>query len=61
MSDDKNLEKVVGEPFEELDTEDMEQTQGAGDVNAETAAVLSLTAVTSPLTNKLVTSATLMV
>lgn len=31
----KDLGKIVGASFEELDTEDMQQTQGAGDVDPE--------------------------
>lgn len=31
--------KFLGDAFEELNTEDMEQAQGAGDVNAETVPI----------------------
>ena len=31
----KELNKVVGSAFEELNAEDMQQTQGAGDVDPE--------------------------
>lgn len=31
----KELDKIVGAAYEDLNTEDMEQTQGAGDVDAE--------------------------
>ncbi|MBR4831109.1 MAG: lichenicidin A2 family type 2 lantibiotic [Butyrivibrio sp.] len=33
----KNIEKIVGAAYEELGAEDMQQIQGAGDVDAETA------------------------
>ena len=33
------IDQIVGASFENLDTEDMEQVQGAGDVDAETAAI----------------------
>ncbi len=36
---DKKIDKIVGASFEDLNTEDMEQVQGAGDVEAETIAV----------------------
>ncbi|SFU96273.1 mersacidin family lantibiotic [Butyrivibrio sp. INlla21] len=32
---EKEINKVVGNSFEELGAEDMQQTQGAGDVNPE--------------------------
>ncbi|MBR4831106.1 MAG: lichenicidin A2 family type 2 lantibiotic [Butyrivibrio sp.] len=32
---EKELDKVVGSAFEELNAEDMQQTQGAGDVDPE--------------------------
>lgn len=32
---EKKLDKVVGSAFEELNAEDMQQTQGAGDVDPE--------------------------
>jgi type 2 lantibiotic (TIGR03893 family) len=37
---EKKINQVVGASFEELDTEDMKQTQGAGDVDAETTPVV---------------------
>ena len=36
MSKENNIEEVVGNSFEEMPLEDMENTQGAGDVDAET-------------------------
>ncbi|MCR4567492.1 MAG: lichenicidin A2 family type 2 lantibiotic [Pseudobutyrivibrio sp.] len=39
MPKNKNLDQVIGGSFEELNTEDMEQAQGAGDVNAETVPI----------------------
>ena len=45
MENNKKLNQVVGTSFEELDTEDMKQTQGAGDVDAETTPVVLTTAV----------------
>ena len=41
----KDLDKIVGASFEELNTEDMQNTQGAGDVDAETMPVCSPSAV----------------
>lgn len=35
----KEMDKIVGAAFEELNADDMQQTQGAGDVDAETAAI----------------------
>ena len=31
----KELDKIVGAAYEDLNAEDMQQSQGAGDVNAE--------------------------
>ena len=39
---EKNINQVVGASFEDLNTEDMKQIQGAGDVDAEAISVLSL-------------------
>ena len=35
MENEKKMEKVVGAAFEEMDVADMENIQGAGDVEAE--------------------------
>lgn len=35
MSEEKKIREVVGDSFEEMPLEDMENTQGAGDVDAE--------------------------
>lgn len=43
----KDLNKVVGAAYEDLNTEEMENTQGAGDVEAETISVAITTAVAS--------------
>ena len=40
MEENKKINQVVGTSFEDLDTDDMEQTQGAGDVDAETTPLL---------------------
>ena len=42
----KKLEKIVGVAYEELGTEDMEQIQGAGDVDAETTVPVIVTLAT---------------
>ena len=47
MENNKKLNQVVGSSFEEMDTRDMEQTQGAGDVDAETTPVVITAAVAS--------------
>ncbi|MEE3494018.1 MAG: lichenicidin A2 family type 2 lantibiotic [Butyrivibrio sp.] len=39
MENNKKMDQIVGASFEELNTEDMKQVQGAGDVEAETAVV----------------------
>ncbi|SFU96265.1 lichenicidin A2 family type 2 lantibiotic [Butyrivibrio sp. INlla21] len=36
----KKLDQIVGTSFEDLNTEDMQNTQGAGDVDAETTPVI---------------------
>ena len=36
MKNEKNMEKVVGAAFEDMNVEEMENIQGAGDVDAET-------------------------
>ncbi|MEE3494017.1 MAG: lichenicidin A2 family type 2 lantibiotic [Butyrivibrio sp.] len=36
-----NIDQVVGASFENLNAEDMEQVQGAGDVDAETVTVIA--------------------
>ncbi len=41
MEENKKINQVVGTSFEDLDTDDMEQTQGAGDVDAETTPAIS--------------------
>ena len=44
----EKIKEVVGDSFEDLSVADMENIQGAGDVDAETASlVISLTAVTT--------------
>ena len=43
----KDLDKIVGAAYEELNTEDMQQVQGAGDVDAETSVVVSVTIATA--------------
>ena len=40
-----NIDQIVGASFENLDTEDMEQVQGAGDVDAETAVMIPIPSV----------------
>lgn len=45
MGDNKKLNQVVGASFEEMDTEDMKKTQGAGDVDAETTPVVLVSVV----------------
>ena len=35
MENEKNMEKVVGAAFEDMNVEEMENIQGAGDVEAE--------------------------
>ena len=42
----KDLDKIVGAAFEELDVDDMQQVQGAGDVEAETTVPLSVAVAT---------------
>ncbi|SFU96315.1 lichenicidin A2 family type 2 lantibiotic [Butyrivibrio sp. INlla21] len=44
MSEEKKIEEVVGGSFEEMPLEDMENTQGAGDVDAETTPALPVSA-----------------
>ena len=41
----KDINKVVGAAYEDLNAEDMQQTQGAGDVDAETTPALATTVV----------------
>lgn len=43
----KKLDQIVGAAYEELDTEDMQQVQGAGDVDAETAVPIIVTIATA--------------
>ncbi len=43
----KKLDQVVGTSFEDLNTEDMQQIQGAGDVDAETAVPVIVTLATA--------------
>ena len=43
----KNLDKIVGVAYEDLDTEDMQQVQGAGDVDAETTVPIAVTIMTA--------------
>ena len=40
MKNEKNMEKVVGVAFEDMNVEEMENIQGAGDVEAETIPVI---------------------
>lgn len=48
----KELDKVVGSAFEELNAEDMQQTQGAGDVDPEVISnCLTLTVSPSVIAN----------
>ncbi len=42
----KNLNNAVGVPFEELNADDMQQIQGAGDVDTETAVPVAVTLAT---------------
>ncbi|MBR4669351.1 MAG: lichenicidin A2 family type 2 lantibiotic [Butyrivibrio sp.] len=42
----KKLDQIVGAAYEELNTEDMQQIQGAGDVEAETAVPVIVTIAT---------------
>jgi len=41
MEEKKKIDQVVGTSFEDLSTEDMKQVQGAGDVEAETAVIIT--------------------
>lgn len=43
----KDLDKIVGAAYEDLNAEEMQNTQGAGDVDAETTPVLISVAVTA--------------
>lgn len=43
----KELDKIVGEAYEDLNAEDMQNTQGAGDVEAETLSIAITGAVAS--------------
>lgn len=43
----KKVNQIVGDSFEELNTEDMQQIQGAGDVEAETAVPVIVTIATA--------------
>ena len=45
----KELDKIVGAAYEDLNAEDMQQTQGAGDVEAETLSLAITGAVVSTL------------
>ncbi len=43
----KDLDKIVGAAYEELDADDMKNIQGAGDVEAETAVPVIVTIATA--------------
>ncbi|SFU96282.1 lichenicidin A2 family type 2 lantibiotic [Butyrivibrio sp. INlla21] len=43
----KDLEKIVGAAYEDLNTEDMQNTQGAGDTEAETVSLAITGAIAS--------------
>ncbi|SFU96250.1 lichenicidin A2 family type 2 lantibiotic [Butyrivibrio sp. INlla21] len=45
----KKLDQVVGASFEDLNTEDMQNTQGGGDVNAETIVTISNLTLVGPI------------
>lgn len=45
----KDLDKIVGTSFEDLNTEDMQNTQGGGDVNAETIVTISNLTLVGPI------------
>ena len=45
MEENMKLNQVVGASFEEMDTEDMKKTQGAGDVDAETTPTMLVSVV----------------
>jgi len=47
MEKNKKLDKIVGAAYEELGAEDMQQIQGAGDLDAETAVPVIVTIVTA--------------
>lgn len=46
---EKKMDQVVGASFEDLNTEDMQNTQGGGDVNAETIVTISNLTLVGPI------------
>ena len=50
MSEEKKIREVVGDSFEEMPLEDMENTQGAGDVDAESTPATPTIPITAAMT-----------
>lgn len=46
---EKKMDQVVGASFEDLNTEDMQNTQGGGDVNGETIVTISNLTLVGPI------------